>query len=64
MPFASPQHAFPVHRHLLAEAGIHIIENLRLHRICAAGVRSGVFMLFPVHFVGGTASPATPVIIA
>lgn len=63
MPFAAPHRAFPVHHHLLAEAGIHIIENLRLHAICAAGVRSGVFMLFPVHFVGGTASPATPVII-
>lgn len=63
MPFVERSRAFPVHHHLLAEAGIHIIENLRLEAICAARVRSGVFMLFPVHFVGGTASPATPVII-
>ncbi len=63
MPFAAPRRAFPVHHHLLAEAGVHIIENLRLGGLCAAGVRSGVFLLFPVHFVGGTASPATPVVI-
>lgn len=63
MPFAEQRRAFPVHHHLLAEAGIHIVENLRLEAICAAGVRGGVFLLFPVHFVGGTASPATPVII-
>ncbi len=63
MPFVEPRRAFPVHHHLLAGAGIHIIENLRLESICAAGVRSGVFLLFPVHFVGGTASPVTPVII-
>lgn len=63
MPFADPRRPFPVHRHLLAEAGIPIVENLRLKAICAAGVRSGVFLLFPIHFVGGTASPATPVIV-
>ena len=63
MPFAAPRRPFPVHHHLLAEAGVHIIENLRLQSICAAGVRSGVFMLFPLHIAGGTASPATPVII-
>lgn len=63
LPFVDGRRAFPVHHHLLAEAGVHIIENLRLNGICAAGVRSGVFMLFPVRFVGGTASPATPVII-
>ena len=63
MPFAEPSHPFPVHRHLLAEAGVPIIENLRLKQVCASGTRTGVFMLFPIHFVGGTASPATPVII-
>ncbi len=63
LPFVEPRRAFPVHHHLLAEAGVHIIENLRLRDLCSAVVRSGVFMLFPVHFVGGTASPATPVII-
>ena len=63
MPFDDPSRPFPVHHHLLAEAGVHIIENLRLEAICSAGVRTGVFMLFPIHFVGGTASPATPVIV-
>ena len=63
MPFAAARRPFPVHHHLLAEAGIHIIENLRLRELCAAGVRTGVFMLFPVPFVGGTASPAAPVVI-
>jgi len=63
MPFAEPHRPFPVHRHLLAEAGVHIIENLRLKQVCAAGAHTGLFMLFPIPFVGGTASPATPVII-
>ena len=63
IPFTDQSRPFPVHHHLLVEAGVHIIENLRLEAICSAGIRTGVFMLFPIHFVGGTASPATPVII-
>ena len=62
MPFLERDRPFPVHHHLLAEAGVHIIEK-RLKSICASGVHTGLFMLFPIPFVGGTASPATPVVI-
>lgn len=63
LPFTERHQAFPVHQHLLVEAGVHIIENLALDAVCAAGVRAGVFFLLPVKFVGATASPATPILV-
>jgi len=63
LPFTERRRAFPVHQHFLAEAGVHIIENLALDAICATGIRAGVFFLLPVKFVGATASPATPILV-
>ena len=63
LPFVEQRRAFPVHQHLLAEAGIHIIENLALKELCKAGVRAGLFVLLPVQFVGATASPAMPILV-
>lgn len=63
LPFAEQRRAFPVHQHLLAEAGVHIVENLALDEVCGAGVRSGLFLLLPIRFVGATASPVTPVLV-
>ena len=63
IPFVRERRLFPVHRPLLAEAGVHIVENLQLDEACAAGVRTAAFVLLPVRYVGGTASPVTPALI-
>ena len=51
----------PVHRILLVEHGIHIVETLALETISAAGVRDFVLMLVPMPLVGATGSPVRPI---
>lgn len=50
----------PVHRLLLVEHGIHIIEVMNLTPLVAAGVYEFVFILAPLKIVGGTGSPVRP----
>jgi NADPH:quinone reductase-like Zn-dependent oxidoreductase len=50
----------PVHRLLLVEQGIHIIEHLRLEELAAAGVAEFTFVLTSLKIVGGTGSPVRP----
>jgi kynurenine formamidase len=51
----------PVHRVLLVEAGVHIIEHLNLEQAAAEGLSQFVFMMAPLRIVGGTGSPVRPV---
>ncbi len=51
----------PVHRVLLVEAGVHIIEHLDLEQAAAEGLTQFVFMMAPLRIVGGTGSPVRPV---
>ena len=51
----------PVHRILLVDAGIHIIEHLNLEDAAAQGLTEFVFVLAPLRIVGGTGSPVRPV---
>jgi kynurenine formamidase len=51
----------PVHRILLVEAGIHIIEHLALETAAAEGLTEFVFVMAPLRIVGGTGSPIRPV---
>lgn len=50
----------PVHRILLVEHGIHIIEVMNLEGLAAAGAVEFVFILAPLRIVGGTGSPVRP----
>ncbi|HZB08401.1 MAG TPA: cyclase family protein [Rubrobacter sp.] len=50
----------PVHRLLLVEHGIPIIEVMNLSGLAAAGVQEFVFVLAPLKIVGGTGSPVRP----
>lgn len=50
----------PVHRILLVEAGIHIIEHLNLEDASAQGLTEFVFVMAPLRIVGGTGSPVRP----
>ncbi|MGW0364693.1 cyclase family protein [Streptomyces sp. NPDC002990] len=56
----------PVHRQLLVEAGIHIVETMRLTGL--AGLASGrhaafLLMLAPLPVVGATGSPVRPLAV-
>ena len=50
----------PVHRMLLVENGIHIIEHLALEAASAAGLTEFTFVMAPLRIVGGTGSPVRP----
>lgn len=53
----------PVHRLLLVEWGIHIIEVMNLEPLAAAGVHEFVFVLAPLKMVGATGSPVRPLAV-
>ena len=50
----------PVHRLLLVEAGIHIIEVMNLSGLAAAGADEFLFVLAPLNITGATGSPVRP----
>jgi kynurenine formamidase len=54
----------PVHRLLLVERGIHIIETLLLEELARDGVREFLFVAAPLKIVGGTGSPIRPLALA
>jgi kynurenine formamidase len=53
----------PVHRMLLVEAGIHIIEAMNLEPLARDRVWEFVFVLTPLKLVGATGVPVRPVAI-
>ncbi len=53
-----------VHALLLVDTGIHIIENLDLEELAAAGARSVTFVALPLPIAGATGSPLRPLAIA
>lgn len=54
----------PVHRLLLVDSGIHIIENLNMEQLAADKVYEFLFVCLPLKFTGGTGSPVRPVAVA
>jgi len=58
-----PEELMPVHQHCLAQAGVHIIENIALDEIASLGVPSFCFMLSAVKFKGATGCPVRPIAI-
>jgi kynurenine formamidase len=53
----------PVHRVLLVEAGIYIMEMLDLAALAADGVREFLFVLAPLKLRGATGSPVRPLAV-
>lgn len=51
----------PVHRRLLVEQGIHIVEVLNLEELSSASVYEFELLLAPLKFVGATGAPVRPV---
>lgn len=54
----------PVHRMLLVESGIHIIEVMNLTELAAAQIYEFLFVLTPLKVVGATGVPVRPVAIS
>jgi kynurenine formamidase len=54
----------PVHRILLVEAGIHILEAMRLSDLARDGVHEFLFVLTPLKVVGATGVPVRPIALA
>ena len=53
----------PVHRILLVESGINIIEHMNLEEASANNLTEFMFMLSPLKIVGGTGSPVRPLAV-
>ena len=53
----------PVHRMLLVEAGIHIIEAMTLTALAAESVYEFLFIAAPLKIAGGTGSPMRPLAV-
>ncbi|RVW00393.1 cyclase family protein [Rhodococcus spongiicola] len=51
----------PVHRVLLVDNGIHIIEHLNLEDASRRGLTEFTFVMAPLRITGGTGSPVRPV---
>lgn len=54
----------PVHRILLVEQGIHIVEAMNLTELARDGVHEFLFVLCPLKVVGATGVPVRPVAVA
>ena len=53
----------PVHRILLVDHGIHIIETLDLEALAASSATEFLFVMAPLKIVGATGSPVTPLAV-
>ncbi len=53
----------PVHRILLVDSGIHIIEHLNLETAAEQGLTEFLFVMAPLRIVGGTGSPIRPIAV-
>jgi kynurenine formamidase len=63
LPLDEPRYAFPVHRRLIVENGIHIIESLDLEELAASEVTEFLFIALPLKIRGATGSMIDPVAV-
>jgi kynurenine formamidase len=55
--------AFPVHDYLLTQAGIHLLENVRLHDLAQDRVSTSCTMVLPTLDRGSSGAPIRPVAV-
>jgi kynurenine formamidase len=60
IPPGAGHRVLPVHRILLVESGIYIMEHLNLEAAAEEGLTEFTFVLAPLRIVGGTGSPVRP----
>ena len=62
MPFPA-ETVFPVHRLLIRDHGLTLIEGMVLDRLAKRGATAFLFVAAALPIVGGTGSPLTPLAI-
>ena len=60
IPPGAGHRLLPVHRLLLVERGIYIMEHLNLEEAASRGLTEFVFVTAPLRIIGGTGSPIRP----
>ena len=60
-PFADP--AQTLHRAMLVDAGVHLIENLWLEDVCSDGITEALFIALPLKLTGASGSWLRPIAI-
>ncbi len=63
IPAGEGHRVLPVHRALLVESGIYIMEHLNLETVAREGIGEFLFQLAPLRITGGTGSPIRPVAV-
>ncbi|GAA3749765.1 kynurenine formamidase [Spinactinospora alkalitolerans] len=63
IPAGKGHSVLPVHRVLLVENGIHIIEHMALEDLSRESVGEFVFVMSPLKIIGGTGSPVRPLAV-
>ena len=63
IPAGAGHRELPVHRVLLVETGIHIIETMKLTELADSGIYEFLFILAPLNLQGATGSPARPLAV-
>ncbi|MCW3475042.1 cyclase family protein [Limobrevibacterium gyesilva] len=61
LPNPDPTQSLPVHQHALAEAGVHLIENLALEELARDRVTRFCLILLAPKLRGATGAPVRPV---
>ncbi|MCB1740922.1 MAG: cyclase family protein [Gammaproteobacteria bacterium] len=56
-----PELVLPVHQHTLVEAGVYLIENIKLDELVSAGASEFCFALLATKFKGATGCPVRPI---
>ena len=62
-PSVVPGNPHPVHERLLVEAGVHVLENIYLEELSAAGAQEFLFLALPPKISGATGGMVRPVAI-
>ncbi|MFK8907867.1 cyclase family protein, partial [Streptomyces sp. YS-3] len=63
IPAGEGHAVLPVHRMLLVDRGVHLIEHMNLETLAAAGAGEFLFVLSPLKITGGTGSPVRPLAV-
>ena len=63
IPFETPERAFVVHQHLLAETGTYIIENIKTEELVAGGHSAFLFIMTPIKGTGSTGAMVSPIAV-
>jgi kynurenine formamidase len=63
IPAGAGHRVLPVHRVLLVEHGIHIVEHLALEDAAEAGLGEFLAVFAPLRIVGGTGAPVRPLAV-